>query len=103
MSEERLPEEIEKALDAFDCAASTLAGQIWLAPGDGDETNRTRAELFNSIRRHLLAAYDDGFAASGEGWNGECPDGAADEESYRKTRGEWYEEFTRTEVTKEDE
>lgn len=97
MSDDRLPEEIVRAFDAFDTASSILAGQIWLSPGDGDETNRARAELFASIRRHLLAAYDDGFAASGEGWNGEYPDGAADEESYARNRAEWYEEFARHE------
>jgi hypothetical protein len=91
----QIPKEIARAFEAFDIASSTLAGQIWIAPGDGDEADRTQAELFSEIRRALIAAYDAGFAASGEEWNGEYPDAEDRKESYERTRAEWLEDFAK--------
>ncbi len=49
--------------------------------GDGGES-ATSGEIEGLVRE----AYDMGFAASGEGWNGEYPDDATEQEHYARRR-----------------
>jgi hypothetical protein len=42
-----------------------------------------------AYERGLYAGFDAGFEASGEGWNGEYPEGTSETEYYRAERANW--------------
>ena len=67
---------VEKLADDIDATRTALLSHISTAG---------RGEGAGELARQ---AYDLGFAASGEGWNGEYPDNAAETEGYARTRAE---------------
>jgi hypothetical protein len=61
----------------------------YLSPIDAENAHTDRAtllRLLDAVREVKEAAFDAGFMASGEGWNGEYPGDASQSDYYKEQR-----------------